>query len=173
MGHTPSTPPVLPASQAYSCSRKGSWIQLCLPWPGHCGGVGVLGNGLAILLAPLGFGCSNELCAPSVLTAPLSPAAFKCAVMVLGVLFAACPCPLSPPHSPGEHSMEAHGDRQWQNPLTAATRPKPLASELSLPPTGRQSFSCPAAWCDMVPANGTGQPLQSPHLPTAPRCPRG
>lgn len=86
--------------------------------------------------------------------------------MVLGVLFAASP---RPPHSLGV----LHKHRGTQNPLIAARHSKTLASELSLPPTGRQSLSSPAAWCDKVPANGTGQSLQSSHLPTALRCPGG
>lgn len=130
-------------------------------WSGHRPGPSWLGK---LWPAAMSSICSH--CIPS------TQLRSRGAVMVLAVLFAASPRPLSPPHSLGvQHSTEGHGDRQWQNPLIAATLPKALASELSLPPTGGQNLSRPGAWCDTEAANGTGQP--SSHLPAAPWCPKG
>lgn len=60
-------------------------------------------------------------------------------VMVLGVLFATSPRPLSPPHSLGVlHSTEAHGDRQWQTRSLQPPAPNHLLqSSAFLPRVGR------------------------------------
>lgn len=157
---------------------QGSWIQLCLHWPGHYGESWgcweMVWTSFWPLLAGAASACSNELCSPSVLIAPLNPAAFKgCSDGVGSSVCHLSPSPVPSPQSWGSAQHRGTRGQAVANPLIATTRPKPLASELSLPPTGRQSLSRPAAWCDTVPANGTGQPLQSPQLPAAPQCPRG
>lgn len=149
---------------------QGSWIQLCLHWPGHYGGFwgcwGMFGPSFWPLLAGEALACSNDLCAPFVLIAPLNPAVFKgCSDGVGSPVCCLSSSSVLSPQPWGPAQQRGKGDRLWQNPLIAATRSQPLVSELSLPPTGGQSLSCPAAWCDKVPANGTGQPLQSPPSP--------
>lgn len=91
------------------------------------------------LLAGEALACSNELCATFVLIAPSIQLCSRGAVMVLEVLFAASPRPLSHPYSLGVlQSTEADWDRLWQNLLTAATRSQPLVSSSAfLPRVGR------------------------------------
>lgn len=120
-------PAVLLHWQSHRCCW-GCW-EMLLPffWP---------------LLAGEALACSNELCAPFVLIAPLNPAASKgCSDGAGGPVcyLSLSPVPSSQPWGSAQHrgTLEQAG----QNLLLAATRPTPLGSELSPPPTGGQSLS--------------------------------
>lgn len=126
--------------------------------------LGVLGNGAAILLAGEALACSNGVCAPFVLIAPLNPAAFGCSDGVCGPVCFLFPIPCPLPTALGLCTAQGHTGtdcgktRSLQSPAPQHL----LQSSAFLPRVGR---AFPVG--DKVPAKGTGQPWQSPQLSTA------